>query len=186
MNGIDRFRLKRSDSVLVIVDIQERLAGVMKERDRVVKAVTDLLALAGLYEIPVVVTEQYPKGLGPTVEEIASALDSLEPIEKITFSCCGEKGFTEAIEKTGRRKVILTGMETHVCVLQTCLDLLEAGYTVHVVRDGVTSRKPEDKDTGLSFMAQAGAIVTCSETVLFQLLERAGTEEFKIISKRIK
>ncbi len=183
---VKKFKLSRTDSLLVVVDIQEKLARVMEQRQKVIKAVTDLLALCNLYDIPVVITEQYPKGLGPTVEEIASAVAGIKPIEKITFSCCGEKAFVEAIERTGRKKVILTGMETHVCVLQTCLDLLEIGYTVHVVRDGVTSRKPEDKETGLQLMANAGAVVTCAETVLFQLLERAGTEEFKIISRRIK
>jgi nicotinamidase-related amidase len=102
------------------------------------------------------------------------------------FGCCGEPRFMEAIASTGKKKVILCGMETHVCVLQTCLGLLEDAYTVHVVKDAVCSRTEENYRIGIGFMRDAGAVITGTETVLFQLLERAGTEEFRAISKRIK
>jgi nicotinamidase-related amidase len=132
------------------------------------------------------VTEQYPKGLGPTVTEIKDSLQPYAPIEKITFSCCGEKSFLDAASGTGKNQIILVGMETHVCVLQTCIDLLQAGHVVHVVSDAVCSRSFENYRTALEYMRDAGAVITCTETVLFQLLERAGSDEFRAISKRIK
>lgn len=146
-----------------------------------------LIEAARLLHIPVIVTEQYPKGLGPTVKKIKDGLnDHYMPIEKITFSCCRDKTFVDSLRRAGRKRVILCGMETHVCVLQTCVDLLREGYYVHAVRDAVCSRAEDNFMTGIDFMRDAGAVITCTETVLFQLLERAGTEEFKVISKRIK
>lgn len=184
---MDRFFLNRDDSVLIIIDIQERLAAVMKERERVITNTLHLIEAARILQVPIFVTEQYPKGLGPTVKEIRDALiDHYRPIEKITFSCCKDKTFIDALSQVGRKRVIICGMETHVCILQTCIDLLRGNYYVHVVRDGVCSRAEEDFITGIEFMRDAGAVVTCTETVLFQLLEKAGTEEFKIISKRIR
>lgn len=182
-----RFILNKDDSVLVIVDIQERLAAVMEERDRVIANTLHLIEASRLLKIPVIVTEQYPKGLGPTVKEIRERLkDFYKPLEKITFSCCRDDNFINSLNQIGRKKVILSGMETHVCVLQTCIDLLGYGYNVHIVKDAVCSRSEDNFFTGIDFMRSAGAVITCTETVLFQLLERAGTEEFKVISKRIK
>jgi nicotinamidase-related amidase len=183
---LEKFFLDRDDALLVIVDIQERLARVMEERDVVVNNCLHLIELARLRSMPVVVTEQYPKGLGPTLPEIADALGDTDPVEKITFSCCGEAGFLEKVRSTERRKIILTGMETHVCVLQTALDLMKDGYIVDLVEDAVTSRRRENKETALRFLRDAGCVVTCTETVLFQILERAGTDEFKSIARRIK
>ncbi len=183
---MDRFFLNRYNAVLLIVDIQERLAVVMKEREKVVTNTIHLIETARLLNIPVVVTEQYPKGLGPTVSEISDALQPYKPVEKITFNCCGEPVFMKRIRDSGRKKIILTGMETHVCVLQTCLGLLKEVYDVHVVRDAVCSRHKDNFKTGIELMRDAGAVITCTEAVLFQLLEKAGTEEFRTISKRIK
>ncbi len=183
---MDKFLLSKSDSVLVLVDIQERLAAVMSEREKVIRNTLHLLEAARLLSIPVIVTEQYSKGLGPTVSEIRENLSPYEPIEKLTFSCCGEPNFVKALESTGRSKIILCGMETHVCVLQTCAEVLNKKYMVHVVRDAICSRSKENFKTGIEFMRDAGAVITCTETVLFQLLEKAGTEEFRTISKRIK
>lgn len=184
---MERFILNKDDSVLIIIDIQERLAAVMKERERVIANTLHLIETARLLKTPVIVTEQYPKGLGPTVKEISEGLkDFYRPIEKITFSCCREDAFVNSLKGTGRRKVILCGMETHVCVLQTCIDLLSKGYNVHVVKDAVCSRTKDNFMVGIDFVRSAGAVITCTETVLFQLLERAGTEEFKAISRRIK
>jgi len=183
---MDKFLIGKSDVVLVIVDVQERLAVVMKDRQRVVDNCVHLIELSKLLNIPVLLNEQYPRGLGPTVEEIRTALSSYQPMEKITFSCCRGGSFREALAATGRKKVILVGMETHVCVLQTCADLLEQGYMVHAVQDAICSRTDENFRTGIEFMRDAGAVITCTETVLFQLLEKAGTEEFKAVSKRIK
>jgi nicotinamidase-related amidase len=183
---MEHFYLDKDNTALVIIDIQERLAAVMKVKDDVIRNCTHLIELARLFAIPIVVTEQYPKGLGPTVGEIRDVLPEYKPIEKLTFSCCDEQTFSGEIRKLRRKKIILTGMETHVCVLQTCIGLLKDGYAIHLVRDAVCSRSKENWKAGIEFMRDAGAIITSTEAVLFQLLKTAGTEEFKIISNRIK
>lgn len=183
---MEKFFLDKSEVVLLIVDIQERLAAVMAERRKVVDNTLHLIEVARLLSFPIILTEQYPKGLGPTVGEIRDSLPVYEPIEKVMFGCCGEPLFMSHLASKAKRKVILCGMETHVCVLQTCVGLLRDGCAVHVVRDAVCSRTEENFNTGIEFMRDAGAVITGTETVLFQLLEKAGTEEFKVISKRIK
>ncbi len=183
---MNKYLLERENAVLLIVDIQEKLAAVMKERDRVVQNCLHLIELAKMIKLPIVVTEQYPKGLGRTVPEIKSALPAYRPIEKVAFNCCGEPAFLAEIRTLNRKKVIMTGMETHICVLQTTAGLLQEGFTVHTVQDAVCSRTEENWRTGLEFMRDAGAVISCTETALFQLLNVAGTEEFKRISARIK
>lgn len=183
---MDKFFLNRDDVVLVVVDIQERLAAVMSERKRVIDNCIHLIEAAKLLKIPLMLNEQYPKGLGPTVQEIKESLQSYEPLEKVTFSCCRGDKFLGHLKDTGRKKVMLVGMETHVCVLQTCIDLIREDYIVHAVSDAICSRTADNFRTGIEFMRDAGAVITCTETVVFQLLEKAGSEEFKIISKRIK
>ncbi len=182
----DKFFLDRGNTVLLIVDIQEKLAVVMKEKDKVVRNNLHLIELAKMVSMPVMVTEQYPKGLGTTVAEIREALPSYRPVEKMTFDCCGQPAFLEGLKAHKKSTVILTGMETHICVLQTCVGLLKGGINVHLVQDAVCSRTKENWKNGAEYMRQAGAVVTNTETVLFQLLKVAGTEEFKTISKRIK
>lgn len=186
MENIEKFRLSADDSVLVIVDVQDRLAAAMKERDSVISNTLHLLEIARIKGIPVLVSEQYPKGLGPTVPELASAAGGDGTIQKITFSCMGTGEFEKRLEQSGRKKVILAGMETHVCVLMTALDMLERDFHVQVVADAVCSRTDENRLLALENLRDAGAVITNTETVLFQLLERAGTDEFRIISKRIK
>jgi nicotinamidase-related amidase len=183
---VDRFRLKKDELQLLIIDVQERLVAAMPEGDKVVANVGHLLALSKMFSIPVVATEQYPKGLGPTVPALAEAIAGVKPVEKLEFSCLGQCEVAKRVTASGRRHVAVAGMETHVCVLQTCMDLLADGYVVHVVRDAVCSRSEEDKDNALEMMRDAGAVITTTETVLFQVLEKAGSDEFKAISKRIK
>ncbi len=183
---VDKFFLDREDSVLLIVDIQEKLAAVMKERDKVVGNNLHLIELAKMIGMPVMVTEQYPKGLGRTVTDIREALPFYRPIEKMTFDCCGQPPFLEELKEHNKRNVVLTGMETHICVLQTCIGLLKGGINVHLVQDAVCSRTEENWKIGVEFMREAGAVVTSTETALFQLLKVAGTEEFKKMSQRIK
>ena len=183
---MDKFALEMNEVILVLVDIQERLAAVMSERKKVVDNCLHLIEISKLLNIPILLNEQYPKGLGPTVSEIREALHPYEPLEKMTFSCCREGSFLNSLAASGRKKVILAGMETHVCVLQTAVDLLKTGYLVHLVKDATCSRTPDNFNAGTEFMRDAGAVITCTETALFQLLEKAGTDEFKAISKRIK
>jgi nicotinamidase-related amidase len=183
---LDKFFLDKEGAVLLIVDIQEKLAAVMKEKDKVVKNNVHLVELAKMIGMPIMVTEQYPKGLGTTVREIREALLLYRPIEKMTFDCCGQSTFLEELKEHNKRNVILTGMETHICVLQTCIGLLNGGINVHVVQDAMCSRTKENWIAGTEFMRDAGAVLTCTETVLFQLLKVAGTEEFKAVSRMIK
>ncbi|HXX57345.1 MAG TPA: hydrolase [Thermodesulfovibrionales bacterium] len=185
-NFMERFFLIRGEVILAIVDIQDKLAAVMGEREKVIANTLHLVEAAKIFKIPMVLTEQYPKGLGPTVGEVRTALASYEPIEKTDFGCCREAAFLRSLSSSGKKKVILAGMETHICVLQTCLGLLKEGYAVHVVSDAVCSRARGNHTTGIEFMRDAGAVITGTETVLFQLLEKAGTEEFRMISRRIK
>ena len=183
---MEKYFLDKDDALLLIIDIQERLAVVMKEKDKVVRNTQHLIELARMIDLPVVVTEQYPKGLGRTVPELQSVIPGYKPVEKVAFNCCGEPAFLAEIKKPGRKKIIITGMETHICVLQTTTGLLKDGFIPHVVQDGICSRTKENWKTGIEFMRDAGAVITCTETVLFQLLKVAGTEEFKKISNRIK
>lgn len=183
---MEKFLLDKNDCAFVIIDIQERLAAVMKQKEPVINNSLHLVEISKLLGIPIVVTEQYPKGLGQTIEEIRKALPVYQPLEKLTFSCCEEPAFLNEIKKLSKKTLILAGMETHVCVLQTCTGLLKEGFHVHLVKDAVCSRAKENWKTGIEFMRDAGAVITCTETVLFQLLKIAGTEEFKAISKRIK
>ncbi len=183
---MDRFFLDKDNAVLLIIDIQDKLAAVMNMKDRVVKNNLHLIELAKMLGFPVMVTEQYPKGLGATVAEIREALPYYRPVEKMTFDCCGQPTFLEELKEHNKSAVILTGMETHICVLQTGLGLLKGGINVHLVQDAVCSRTKANWRTGIEFLRDAGAVVTCTETVLFQLLQVAGTEEFKKIAQRIK
>jgi len=178
--------LKKSGTILIILDIQEKLASVMNKREQVVRNCLHLIETAKLLSIPVILTEQYPKGLGPTVSEINDALPSYKPFTKMSFDCCREEGFLEKITHSHKKQVLLSGMETHICVLQTCLSLLKEGFAVHIVGDAVCSRKKADFITGIEMMRSAGAVITGTETAIFQLLEKAGTDEFREISKRIK
>ncbi|MEO5356058.1 MAG: hydrolase [Nitrospirae bacterium YQR-1] len=178
------FTLNSDDTALLIVDIQEKLAAVTEGREDVIINTGHLIETARLHNMPIIVTEQYPKGIGHTVKKLKDALEGTEIYEKITFSACGIDNFYEKLQK--RPKVLLCGIETHICVLQTALDLLNKGYVVHVVSDCVSSRKSYNKETGLSFMHDAGAVITTAETAIFQILKQAATDNFKAISKRIK
>lgn len=183
---MDKFFIKSEEVALVILDIQERLAAAMKTKQQAVDNCLHLIEAAKLFQVPILVTEQYPKGLGPTLSQLREALPDYSPFEKLSFNCTQETGFLEKIASLGKNKLLLTGMETHICVLQTSLGLMRQGYVVHVIKDAVCSRTKNNFNTGIAFLGQAGAVITCTETVLFQLLQKAGTEVFKTIVKRIK
>lgn len=189
MGDLAKFRLLAETTVLVLVDFQERLYRAM-EPERKEEALANavlLLKLARTLHLPVLVTEQYPPGLGPTVAAVKEELPEGTPIlDKLVFSAWGAEGFPEAFRRHKARSAIVAGMESHVCVFGTALDLLEEGVAVHVAADSVLSRTRANWETGLRIMEQAGAVVSSTETVIFQLLGRAGTEAFKTMSKLLR
>lgn len=179
-------RIPKDKSALLVIDFQERLFPFIHEMEKLVKNVPILIEGMKLLGVPVFVTEQYVKGLGPTVQSIANALGDLKRTEKMAFSCCDEPRFMEDLALSGKDHVIITGIETHVCVLQTVLDLKANGYHPIVVEDCVSSRKLSDKLTAIERMRQEGAVVTSYESILFELLRYSGTDTFKGISKLVK
>ena len=181
-------RITREGSLLLVVDVQERLFAAMDpdHREEMVKNIKVLATASRRLGIPIEVSEQYPKGLGHTLPELRESLGEVEPITKVAFSCCDAEGFAERLEATKARQVILTGLEAHVCVLLTALDLLAEGYAVHVVADATCSRRRENRQIALDQLRQAGAVVTSTETVLFQLLRTADTDDFRFLSRLIK
>lgn len=187
MTLLEKFFLNRDAAQLVVVDVQEKLCRAMdaKVLEKLTANVSILLEAAAELGLPAIATEQYVKGLGETLPALKERLCA-PALEKMTFSCCGGEGFLEALARTGRKQVILVGMETHVCVLQTALELLAEGYAVHLVCDAVMSRRKENWRTAQKTMESAGAVLTSTESVLFQLLRVAGTEEFKKLSKLVR
>ncbi|NLJ77836.1 MAG: hydrolase [Tissierellia bacterium] len=182
---MDKYTLNRDESILLIIDIQERLAPAMKYEERVIKNTDILIRVAEEMDMPILVTEQYPKGLGATVSEISDNLKGAQVFEKVLFSVCTDD-FIRALERRERKKIIVVGMETHVCVLQSVRELLKLDYNVFVVSDAISSRFEENHSNGLDLMRDMGAVITNTETVLFDLLKEAGTSEFRVLSKLIR
>lgn len=184
-----RLRLRATESALVVIDVQERLSAAMpaERMAQVTRNISRLVALAELLQLPVCVSEQYPRGLGPTLAELAVPLARVSPtkFEKVTFSMADEPGFVE-FAKNGRRQLIVVGMETHVCVYQSVRALCERGFSVHVPEDAVISRTEENRAVGLRLLALSGALRTSTETVGFDLLERAGSDAFRAWSSLVK
>ena len=179
-------RINREDSAALVVDIQERLFQVMDGKDEFLRKCLILLEGLKVLEVPILVTEQYPKGLGSTIEPIQQVLEPDPAFEKIAFSCCDEPVFNASLGKLARNRVIICGIEAHVCVLQTVVDLVEGGYAPVVVADCITSRHPGDKSVALERMRMEGAMITTCESILFELARVAGTESFKTISRLVK
>jgi nicotinamidase-related amidase len=174
--------LDRGRAALVVVDVQEAFRPAVLDFDRVAAGAATLVRGARILDLPVIVTQQYPKGLGATVPELAEHLDGIEPIDKVRFSAAAADGF----DLQGRDQALICGIESHVCVSQTAHDLLDRGVEVHVARDAVTSRTEENRELGLHKMEGAGAVVTSVETALFELLGAAGTDEFKQVQALVK
>lgn len=178
-----------TQSQLLVIDIQERLVAAMPEaaREETLACTGRLLQSAALLEIPTILTEQYPQGLGATEAAVKQSLPSeYRRFEKTSFSCCNASGFCETGLIAGRNQVVIAGMETHVCVLQTAFDLQRRGYRVFVVEDAVCSRSADHKRNALDRMRQAGIPVTNSESVLFEWLQDSSHEQFRAISKLVR
>ncbi len=178
--------LQRDRTALLIVDVQERLWKAMRDRQRLLDRIVTLIKACSQLKMPIFLTEQYPKGLGETVPGLRGILPGIEPLVKMTFSCCGISGLPGSLKKVGIEQVLVVGIESHVCVLQTALDLLSLGFQVHVIRDAVSSRFEMDERTALQRLAGEGAVVSTVEMALFELMKTAETPEFKQVSKLIK
>jgi len=182
---MNKFKLEPQDTVLMIIDVQDKLMVAMKDKERVYKNINLLLETAKQLEMPVIVTEQYPKGLGKTVAEIAENLPDHKYLDKTTFTACTD-GLFDILNELNRKTILMTGSETHICVFQTTRDLEQAGYNVHLIKDAVCSRFDENYQNGLQLMHDCGAVITNTETVVFDLLKKSGTPQFKVISPLVK
>lgn len=180
------WRIRPGRTALLVVDLQEKLLAAIPDGARVLDRARRFIEAAKILKVPILATEQYPKGIGPTCAEIKAALGDTPLFEKLAFSSCGSAAFADAWLKSGAEAALVCGVECHVCVQQTTLDLLSQGARVFVLADAVGSRNPFDRDIAFERMRQAGAIVTTTESAMFELLERAGTAEFKEILRLIK
>lgn len=182
---MNKFKISRDNTLILIIDVQDRLASIMKYKDKLVKNANILLETSRLMDLPVVVTEQYPKGLGSTLKELDLSNTNHKVFEKIKYSAYVDD-IKDHIDKLKPRNIVVLGMETHICVFQTARDLVNEGYNVLLPIDGVCSRTKENYRNGLDLIRSLGGVVSNTETIAFDLLETAGTEEFKVISKLIK
>ena len=178
--------LTTENSALVLVDVQGKLAQAMHGKEGFFDSIIRLVKGARILELPILWNEQNPAGLGPTIPEIAELLPNQKPLSKLSFSCYGNENFVKELKKLNRPNLLVAGIETHVCVYQTAADLIDQNYAVQVVADAVASRTAENKQIGLEKCKQAGAGLTSTETVLFELLRIAKGDKFKEIINVVK
>lgn len=178
--------LKVATTALVLIDVQGKLATLMHEKDELFRNLEILIRGVDTLELPILWLEQYPEGLGPTVPQIAALMGERTPISKTCFSACGSDEFRQQLRACGRRQLLLAGIEAHICVYQTARHLLAEGFRVEVVADAVSSRTPQNRSIGLDEMVRAGACLTSVEMALFELLEEAGSPQFKTIAGLVK
>ncbi len=173
------YLIDRKDLVLVIIDVQEKLIPLVEDPEEVVKNIQKLIKFAEMVGIPLVVTEQYPKGLGPTVREVKSLIPNFKPVEKTSFSCFGSSEFREKLEELGRKTLAITGVETHICIAQTALEAFNYGYTPYVISDAISARSKLNHIVGIERMRSCGAVISSTEMFMYEVLRDAGTLEFK-------
>lgn len=178
--------LEINNTVLIIIDIQGNLAHSMYDKESLFKGLKQLIKGCTLLEIPVLLTEQNPKGLGPTLPEIKELLPDVAPVQKMSFSCCDEGSFMDQLASTGKNQVLISGIESHICVYQTASGLLKRGFNLEIVSDAVASRFPENKKLALKKMTDAGIKMTGVEMALFELIKTAEHKKFRDIVKIIK
>lgn len=178
--------LTQEDTVLLIIDIQENLWNAMYNKEEIEKNSGILIDLAIKSEIPIVLTTQYKKGIGPTIKSLNDRLIDIEEIEKICFNCFEVEQFKDRVLSSGRKNLLIAGMEAHICVLQTALAALEHGFTVHIVADATGSRTEKNHNIGLERMRDAGCVITSTEASVFEVVREAGTQLFKDMLKLIK
>jgi nicotinamidase-related amidase len=179
-------RIETNDTIGLVIDMQERLYPHIHGHEQLTKNTEILIEGLKALGIKIIGTEQYTKGLGFTIAPLKSLLTDITFIEKQAFSCCDEPRFFESLNLTGARNVVIAGIEAHVCVMQTAIDLIANGYVPIIVEDCISSRRPNDKQIALERMHSEGAVITTVESILFELLRYSGTETFKKIAKLIK
>ncbi|NTW07422.1 MAG: hydrolase [Syntrophaceae bacterium] len=178
--------LSRSSAALVVIDFQDKLFQAMHDKENLLVNAAKVIKGARVFDLPLIVTEQIPEKLGQTIPDVIRELGGIERIAKESFSCWGNDRFQEQVKLLDRRDIIIIGIESHICVYQTTVDLLDNGYNVHIVADAVSSRTKENSDIGLAAMRSAGARITGTEMVLFEILRAAGNAGFKDIQKIVK
>lgn len=178
--------INAENSCLLVIDIQAKLNPVMFEAERAPAGAAKLMLGADILGVPTVVTEQYPQGVGHTVDDLQDFMPEGSPMEKDTFSCMADDAFVGRFKEMGKTQAVVAGIEAHICVLQTCLQLLDEGVEVFVVEDATASRTPENHRAGLERIRHAGGTVVSVEMVLFEWLKRSNRDEFKQISQMIK
>lgn len=178
--------LRTDNTALLIVDVQGNLAHLMHEKENLFENLTKIIKGAQILKVPILLVEQNPAGLGPTIPELAGLFTDLTPVSKISFSCCGNEIFLRKLQALQPKNILVAGIETHVCVYQSVRDLIKAGYTVEIIADAVSSRNVENKRIGLEKIRDAGAQITSVETALFELLEAAEGDRFKRIIEIVK
>lgn len=187
MGFADAYLLEAGRSILIVVDVQEKLLKVIHEADRVTANIVRLATAARSLEVPVLVTTQYAEKLGPTDPSVLDAAGEVEVIDKMSFSCLGSDTFRRKLQEyPGRTQAVLCGVETHVCVNQTAHDLLDEGFVVHLAADAISSRTEANYRFGLDRLRHVGATVSTTESVIFEWLRVAGTDKFREISKIVK
>lgn len=179
-------RINKENSIGLIIDMQEKLVPHIHNNKFIVENCLKIIHGLKILDVPLLVTQQYTKGLGDTIPEINKAIGNFTYIEKNTFSCYREPAFIQVLNRIGRRNVIIVGIETHVCLLQTSLDLIYNNFNPVIIIDATGSRKETDKEVALWRIRDIGSIVSTTESILFELCKKAGTDEFKAISKLIK
>lgn len=176
----------RENAAFVAIDFQERLMPVMSDSERLEEKTVKLIKGLNALGIPGIVTQQYTKGIGKTIPSIAEALGDFQHVEKVTFSCMATEEFVTRLEALNKKDIIVFGIEAHICVQQTVLQLLEAGYNVYLVTDCISSRSEEDKLWGITRMGEAGAAITTYESVLYEILRDSKADGFKAVSAIVK
>lgn len=179
-------RIYLSDTISLVIDIQERLFPLIFEHEKLSGNLVRLIKGLKALNVQLIITQQYTKGLGGTIQPVAEALGEYTHLEKTSFSCCGDDTIMKAVKESGKKYVILMGIESHVCVLQTALDLLDNGLMPVLIEDCVSSRNPNDKIIAVSRIREAGGIISTYESILFELTVVSGTDRFKSISKIVK
>lgn len=178
--------LEIDNTFLLLIDVQDRLYRAMHGKEELLENIRKLIMGIKAFGIPIVMSEQYPEGIGKTIPEVAELLPDIPGIRKLSFSCCSNKECNAAMAATERNQALIAGIEAHVCVYQTAMDLLEGGYDVQVVADAVSSRSPRNRDIGLQKMRDAGVVITSVEIALFELLKTAESGKFRELSKILK